>query len=215
VRRLLHTKMLESLFQLHKYLDWIQGTSPNENFHSYLRAHLVISGGGRGYNLLWIFLCIVAKRFNEGVQRNVHKKRRHASIVGSAMAAALRRGVAPAAGARRERALRTAWHAYMDVERTLETLEAEGFKRRKAEVGPTLGDQELEQLYQGFLRLVADEEVIHTQDPYYYIAHHIAERTLTPFEVQQLLKIIEKRIAAGEGDATAASEPVRPATATD
>jgi hypothetical protein len=116
----------------------------------------------------------------------------------SAIADAITLGLDAEAAAREAYKLRISWHGYMGAQHDLESLRAMGFKPSKvrAGTGTVLDDDTLESLYQGFLRIVDDQDFIHTQDPHYYVSQHLADRELTVWEVKQVFKYIEKQVVA-------------------
>jgi hypothetical protein len=176
--------MLQALCDVQKFLDWIQGTSPNETWHSALNRYLHGTGGGRSYQLIFIAVCLREMDFNGKKLKRIKFGSDRKAAQRSAIGEALQLGLDRAAAAQAACALRTSWHEFMEAHHDVEDLQRMGFRRKTTVVGATLDTDTLDRLYVGLQRLVTNEEFDHTQDPAYYVAHHIAERTLTTLEVK-------------------------------
>lgn len=190
--------MLMSLKDVKDHLDWIQGTSPDETLHSSFNHYLRVSGGNRSHKVLYIGICIGVMSFNTNKLQRLAFGRNLTAVRDTVIAGALSLGLDAKVAAEQAIRLRISWHGYMDVQHDLENLRAMGFRPSKvrAGTGTVLADATLDQLYQGFLHLLNDEGFTHTTDPYYYVAHHLADRELTPWEVKQVFTHIERHVAA-------------------
>jgi hypothetical protein len=211
VERICKPDMLQKLYGVHEHLDWIQGTSPNETWHSWLRRYIPVSGGIRTYQSLWVGLSMGVDKYNRTKNANAQARRTGAgqqslaharqagararvAAVDAALADVINGALDAQAAARRRHALRKAWHPHMMAQYDLGTLREMGFRPAKPFVGEVLSKEQLERLYQGFLRLLNEEEFVHTQDYYYYVQHHIAERELTQWQVDKLFSYIENKL---------------------
>lgn len=144
VKRIKNPVVLDALWVATEYPHLAQGTSCNENWHSWLRRNIPILGGVRSYGMLVILLTWNVMRFNEAVQANQD----------AAVAREVRqRGQADASakadrGAQREKALgvqlaqafsrstvqpstRRAYDARMTVSYDLDTMNAMGYTEAK------------------------------------------------------------------------------------
>lgn len=207
---LCENKMLRSLLAIKDHPDMVHGTNTNENSHSFLKSHIRKTGGSRSYQVCKIAVKSQQKRFNAAVERNIKAK----SLPGGAarddtesraLASALLEGHSAAGRAARKRALRTPWSELMEETYSANQLMAMGFRPVKAQLSErTLTDEDCARLYAGLQRLLTLDEFIHTQDPYYYVSHHIAERTLTTTECQRLFKYIKRQLTAASASRTTA-----------
>lgn len=199
--QLCEDKLLESLLAIRDYPDMVQGTSPNENSHSYLKSRIRITGGSRSYQVVKIAAKLQQVSFTEAVEHNARARtlRGGAAREGKemrALANALLSGYT-AGPAARKRALRTPWSDDMEEKYSANQLIAMGFRPVKARLSEqSLTDEDCARLFAGLQRLLTLDEFVHTQDPYYYVAHHIAERTLTTRECRRLFRYIERQLAA-------------------
>jgi hypothetical protein len=194
VKRLCDDQMLKALFAVQEHHEWLQGTSPNETWHSWLNRYIRVGGGNRSYKVVHIGICLGIKRYNEGKLQRLTYGRNQQAQRSAAIVQALRQGLDVRRAAQRAFKLRTSWHEYMDAQHDLESLRTMGFRPSKVRAGTVLDDDSLERLYQGFLRVLSNEEFIHTADPAYWVAHHLADRQLTPWEVKQVFRYIEKQM---------------------
>ena len=73
VNRIKKPVVLEALYANTKHKELTQGTSENENWHSWVRRTIQILAGIRGLSMILIFLKWQMMRFNEAVRRNRQK----------------------------------------------------------------------------------------------------------------------------------------------
>lgn len=126
VRNLTDPDLLQAMLDVQRFLDWIQGTSSNESFHSYLNRFMGVTGGQRSYQLLWVGLCMAVTTYNtnklskteygQGAMRDGVRE------FNNRLAEAVRRGLDTVGEAQRRWLLRRAWAAHMERSPDLETL---------------------------------------------------------------------------------------------
>ena len=184
--------LLDALFALQQYVEWLQGTSPNETFHSYLKKYMRVTGGNRSYEIINIGLCLAMWKFNlpklkAGQSRGGEYNALHSAAIDAALDF---EGTALLSCK-----LRQSWKPAMQSKFDLETLLEMGFKPARGTCH-SFSQETLELLYEGFLSMVNGGEFIHVRDPWYYVQHHLAQRTLTRSEVRKLMHYVRSQIAA-------------------
>jgi len=65
--------LLEALFANTRHPELTQGTSGNENWHSWLKRNIPVLGGVRSFFTLLILLAWQMMRFNEAIETNQKK----------------------------------------------------------------------------------------------------------------------------------------------
>lgn len=199
VRLIKEPVVLAALWATTEHLDLIQGTSINENWHSWLRTHLPILGGIRTFFLLLILLSWQQMRFNEAV---LDKRAAKQSSTGDATMKrdhreqALRQKVAESFAAMGTPvATRMAYHPYMAKAYDLDSMAAMGFTKAKpmASSGGTWSEAEIAGMLECLVDLHSGQAKVHTQDPCYFLAHHGLMRQKNASQVRALLRHLEKR----------------------
>lgn len=208
VKRIKNPVVLDALWVATEYPHLAQGTSCNENWHSWLRRNIPILGGVRSYGMLVILLTWNVMRFNEAVQANQD----------AAVAREVRqRGQADASakadrGAQREKALgvqlaqafsrstvqpstRRAYDARMTVSYDLDTMNAMGYTEAKprAASGGAWSEEEVSVMLQCLADLHTGDEAIHTRDPFYFLSHHAVLRQKSAAQVRRLLQHLDQK----------------------
>lgn len=202
VNRIKKPVVLEALYANTKHPELTQGTSGNENWHSWVRRTILILGGVRGLFMIRIYLKWQMMRFNEAVCRARQKAEdKSTAAEGSVQAKARDRQhlackqafaavlCEEQAGHRR----RTAYHSWMQSSYDLGMMKAMGFSEAKPRSGPsTWSDGEITAMLEALRGMATGEESIHTRDPFYYISHHTLLRQKTPDQVKALLKYVDR-----------------------
>ena len=185
--------MLQALFDVQDHVDWLQGTSPNETVHSWLKRFMPALGGNRSYALIEAGLCVGEWEYNLAKAETLARGDKQDKFLARVLAS-IRHGLDPDAKAQRNIALRRAWTPAMDAKYDLETLLDRGFKAARGKVR-SLSNETLELLYTSFLCHVNDDDFVHTQNIYHFIQHHLAQRVLTKGEVSALVNYIRAKLA--------------------
>ena len=68
IKRIGKPAVLNALFANTKHMELTQGTSGNENWHSWLQRTIAILGGMRGLAMMQMFLAWQMMRFNEAIR---------------------------------------------------------------------------------------------------------------------------------------------------
>lgn len=191
--------VLAALWAITQHLDLIQGTSINENWHSWLKTHLPILGGIRSYFMLDMLLQWQQLRFNSAVLT----RRQQAAMEGQRgrqqhgiREQDLRQQIAAAFSDQgRTQPTRKAYHHYMQKSYDLQSMAAMGFTRAKprASSGGKWSEAEIAAMLECLADLHKGEAMIHTQDPCYFLSHHGLLRQKSPSQVRDLLRYLEKR----------------------
>lgn len=204
VRLIKEPVVLAALWATTLHLDLIQGTSINENWHSWLKTHLPILGGIRTYFLLLILLQWQQMRFNKAVRdKRAGKARPGDDGNGGASGQlnvrreeALRQQIAKAfTAANPAQDIRKAYHQYMAKSYDLDSMSAMGFTKAKpkASSGGTWSEAEIAGMLECLGDLNSGKTSVHTQDPCYFLAHHGLMRQKNASQVRALLRHLEKR----------------------
>lgn len=179
VKNITEQQNLEALYSAKQFPDFIQGTSPNENWHSFLRRYVKVQGGSRSLSLLEMFLERTRMYYNLAVSQNKNskgssRKDKDGQLLNLRTMVA---GVLLQEGLPLQTPIRRAWRDDMLVRHTVEDMEQLGFrpKRGFGESSKDWTAEDLQKLHQGMVRLVQEQEQIHTRDPYYWVAHYILE----------------------------------------
>lgn len=194
--------VLEALYANTKHQELAQGTSGNENWHSWVRRTIQILGGVRGLFMIRIFLEWQMMRFNEAVSRNRQKAEDKSTVAEGGMQAkaqdrqylACKQTFAAAlcveqAGHRSRRA----YHSWMQTSYDLGMMKAMGFCEAKPRSGPsTWSDAEVTAMLEALRGLATGDEGIHTRDPFYYVSHHSLLRQKSPDQVKALLNCVDR-----------------------
>ena len=202
VNRIKKPVVLEALFANTKHPELTQGTSGNENWHSWVQRTIQILGGVRGIFIIRIFLKWQMMRFNEAVSRARQKADDKGTVAEGSMQAkardrqhlACKQAFAAAlceeqAGHRR----RTAYHPWMQSSHNLGMLKAMGFSETKPRSSPsTWSDEEVTAMLEALRGMATGEEGIHTRDPFYYLSHHTLLRRKTSDQVRALLNYVDR-----------------------
>lgn len=207
VGRIKAAHVLKALFANTRHPELTQGTSGNENWHSWLRRTIPVHGGVRSYFMLLILLAWQMMRFNEAVEarrRKAAEKAHAGSRVTTtqeqrmvehrqAFAAAFK-----AASDEEQQVGRKAYHEWMHTSYDLDMMKTLGFVEAKPRVrsGQEWSDQEVEAMLQCLASIASGDEAIHTRDPFYYISHHALLRQKSPEQVKALLKFVERNYTA-------------------
>ena len=198
VERIKNPVVSQALWACCQHAGLVQGTSINENWHSWLARTIPVLGGVRTYFMLCCLLMWQAYRFNQSVRR-------------SKQAAMEPKRKGPRPHQPREQALRQEFaRAYnsssidhtshrkrhqqsMHKSYDLQSMRAIGFQLAKprAQAGNDWSQQEINALLESLSRLDQGEEAIHTVDPHYWLAHHGMLRSKSPRQVQTMLRYLE------------------------
>ena len=193
--------VLAALWATSLHPDLIQGTSINENWHSWLKLHLPILGSIRSYFMMSILLQWQQMRFNN----QVLAQRRQASRLNTdgkqrlaLREQALRQRIAKRiafAEIGTAPSTRKAYHAYMQKSYNMQSMEAMGFTRAKprASTGGRWSEAEIAGMLECLARLHNEDEQIHTKDPCYFLSHHGMMRQRSTSQVRDLLRYLEKK----------------------
>ena len=208
LKRIKKPVVLNALWVACEHPELVQGTSCNENWHSWLRSRIPILGGVRGYAMLVILLTWNVMRFNEAVQANqdataLRRPRNEQPAEASAK---------PDRAALREKGLRMRFaqafsrgamqpstrRAYipgMSESYDLDTMKAMGFAEAKpqAAYGAAWSEEEVSAMLQCLADLHAGDDAIHTRDPFYFLAHHALLRQKTPAQVKRMLQFLDEK----------------------
>ena len=191
--------VLAALWATTQHLDLIQGTSINENWHSWLKTHLPILGGIRTYFMLCVLLQWQQMRFNSAVlmrRRQAAKEAQGCRQQHGLSEQELRLQIAVAfSDADTVQPTRMAYHEYMHRSYDLQSMAAMGFTRAKPKASS--GGKWSEAEIAGMLECLADlhkgEAMIHTQDPCYFVSHHGLLRQKSTAQVRELLRFLERK----------------------
>jgi len=200
IQRIKSPAVLKALWYNTTHPELTQGTSGNENWHSWLRRRIPILGGVRSFFMLLILLAWQMMRFNEAVERRRSKAAAKASTEKDEQKASERRAkderqaFAAAFQAQSTQHLsRQAYHEGMQITYDLETMQLLGFSEAKPRVcSAQWSDQEIAAMLQCLADLASGSEAIHTRDPFYYLSHHALLRQKSIEEVRGLLRFVEK-----------------------
>ncbi len=206
VKRIKKPAVLNALFANTKHKELTQGTSGNENWHSWLRRTIAILGGMRGLAMIQKFLAWQMMRFNEAV-RAARRKSAQKSAASSGVTQmkaqdkqlwACKQAFASAlCGGESERHSRQAYHNWMHTSYDLEMMLAMGFSEAKPRYNPSQwSDEEVTAMLECLRGLASREESIHVADPFYFISHHTLLRQKTPDQVKALLSYVDKHYSA-------------------
>ena len=206
VNRIKKPVVLEALYANTKHEELTQGTSGNENWHSWVRRTIQILGGIRGLCMILIYLEWQMMRFNEAVRRNRQKvEDRSTAAEGSKQAKAHDRQhlackQAFAAALCEEQAghrSRKAYHPWMQTSYDLEMMKAMGFSEAKPRSGPSRwSDAEVTAMLECLRGLATGDEGIHTKNPFYFVSHHSLLRMRSPDQVKALLSYVDRHYSA-------------------
>lgn len=191
--------VLAALWATTLHLDLIQGTSINENWHSWLKLHLPILGGIRSYFMMSILLQWQQMMFNNQVlaqRRQVSRLNTDGKQRLALREQALRQRIAKAfAEIGTAPSTRKAYHAYMQKSYDMQSMEAMGFTRAKprASTGGKWSEVEIAGMLECLAKLHDEEEKIHTKDPCYFLSHHGMMRQKSRSQVRDLLRYLEKK----------------------
>jgi hypothetical protein len=178
VGRIKKQPVLGALMGASKYPELTQGSSGNENWHSWLKRTIPVLGGLRTYFMLCILLAWAQMRFNEAVLAKRKAKqatgKKASGELESEREQALRQEMAAAfKAAAAAPSTRKAHHPYMREEHDLSSMKAMGFVQAgKSSAGSTWSEGEVVTMLQCLADLRSGAEAVHVQDPSYYLAHH-------------------------------------------
>ena len=208
LRRIQNRVVLDALWVACEHPELVQGTSTNENWHSWLRSRIPILGGVRGYAMLVIFLTWNMMRFNEAVQakQDAAALRRPRSEQPAEASAKPDRAALREKGLRRRFAhafsrgtmqpsTRRAYDPQMSESYDLDTMKTLGFVEAKPQAaqGAAWSEEEVSAMLQCLADLHTGEDAIHTQDPFYFLAHHALLRQKSPAQVKRMLQYLDEK----------------------
>ena len=206
VNRIKKPVVLEALYANTRHAELTQGTSGNENWHSWVRRTIQILGGVRGLFMMRIYLKWQMMRFNEAVGRAREKAQlKRTAAEGSMQPKTQDRQLlackqAFAAALCEEQAghrSRRAYHSHMQTSYDLGMLRAMGFSEAKPRSGPSLwSDGEVTAMLEALRGMATGEEGVHTRDPFYYISHHTLLRQKSPDQVKALLRYVDRHYSS-------------------
>ena len=196
--------MLKALWFNTTHPELTQGTSGNENWHSWLKEHIPIKGGVRSYFLPLILLAWQMMRFNERVRQRRLKAAAKASTEKSKQTASEKRAreerqafAAAFQAHSHQHTSRQAYHEWMQITYDLETMQLLGFSEAKPRAQSSQwSDEEIAAMLQCLADLASGSEAIHTRDFFYYISHHALLRQKSTEEVRGLLRFVEKHYSS-------------------
>ena len=200
VQRIKAPAVLQALWLNTTHPELTQGTSGNENWHSWLKRRIPVLGGVRSFFMLLILLAWQMMRFNEAVEQRRSKAAakaradRDGQIASEQRAREERQAFAAAFQAQSTQHLsRRAYHEGMQDTYDLESMQQLGFSEAKPRVrSAQWSDEEIAAMLQCLADLASGDEAIHTRDPFYYISHHALLRKKSVEEVRGLLRFVEK-----------------------
>lgn len=205
IKRIKKPAVLNALFANIKHTELTQGTSGNENWHSWLRRTIAILGGVRGLFIILIFLEWQMMRFNESVRASRQKAADKSTASSSNMQAkahdrqllACKTAFAGALCAGMQFQSRKAYSAWMHTTYDLEMMRAMGFSEAKPRAASSKwSEEEVAAMLQCLRELATRDQGIHTADPFYFISHHVLLRQKSPDQVKALLSYIDKHYSA-------------------
>ena len=191
--------VLAALWATTQHLDLIQGTSINENWHSWLKTHLPVLGGIRTYFMISMLLQWQQMRFNNAV--SARRRRDIGRITDGERQQAqrerlIRQQVACAFAQKGTLSVtRKAYHSYMQKSYDMQSMAAMGFTRAKprASSGGKWSEAEIAGMLDCLSDLHKGDVSIHTQDPCYFLSHHGMLRQKSTSQVRDLLRYLEKK----------------------
>lgn len=204
VNRIKKPVVLEALYANTKHEELTQGTSGNENWHSWVRRTIQILGGIRGLFMILMYLEWQMMRFNEAVRRNRQKVEDRSTAAEGRAKAQDRQHLACkqafAAALCEEQAghrSRKAYHPWMQTSYDLEMMKAMGFSEAKPRSGPSRwSDAEVTAMLECLRGLATGDEGIHTKNPFYFVSHHSLLRMKSPDQVKALLSYVDRHYSA-------------------
>lgn len=199
VARIKKEPVLSALVGASKYPEFTQGSSGNENWHSWLKRTIPVLGGLRTYFMLTILLAWAQMRFNEAVLAKRKAKetadKKASGELESDREQSLRQEMAAAfKAAATAPSTRRAHHPYMREEHDLTSMKAMGFVQAgKSSAGSAWSEGEVDTMLQCLADLHSGAEAVHVQDPSYFLAHHGLLRQKTTAQVRALLQYTDRK----------------------
>ena len=198
MERIKNPVVSQALWACNRHAGLVQGTSINENWHSWLARMIPILGGVRTFFMLCCLLTWQVYCFNQAVRRNKQaamEPKRKGLRSHQPKEQALHQEFARAYNSNSaERASHRKRHQQsMHKSYDLQSMRAMGFQLAKprAQAGSGWSQQDINAMLDCLSRLDKGEEAIHTQDPHYWLAHHDMLRSKSPKQVQNMLRYLE------------------------
>lgn len=190
--------MLAALFAVShpENRQFVQGTSLNESWHSFLRNKIPVKGGVISFDCLEIFLKISQMDFNRSIENNRISRERVQKD--AAIIAYMARNIQFGMHGVCVKGSRKKWSKKMGEGLRYENLLRMEFVA-KHRVADESGISEVhwtdteEANLCDFLRRFSESREIHTADPYYYISHHVLNRSKTVDDVKRKIRELKTR----------------------
>ena len=198
MERIKNPVVSQALWACCRHPGLVQGTSINENWHSWLARMVPILGGVRTFFMLCCLLTWQVYRFNQSVQRSKQaalEPKRKGPRSHLPQERALRQEFARvySSSSMDQASHRKRYQQSMHKSYDLQSMRAMGFQLAKprAQAGNDWSQQEINALLESLSRLDKGEEAIHTGDPHYWLSHHGMLRSKSTKQVQHMLRYLE------------------------
>lgn len=199
VERIKNPVVSRALWACSQHENLIQGTSINENWHSWLKHHIPILGGVRTFFMMCMLLAWQQYRFNQSVLRNrkaasAAKQRGPSSHKPKEQDLRQRFAKAYQSAATDQGSHRRRHQQSMRKSYDLQSMNALQFQlaNPRAQAGDGWSQQDINAMLECLSRLDSGEDAIHTQDPHYWLSHHGMLRSKSPKQVQNMLRYLER-----------------------